>query len=493
MSNPVDRAFAFPYRPDIDGLRALAVLGVVIFHVNPAILPGGFFGVDIFFVISGYLISSFILHELADGTFSFTHFYARRIRRLFPALITVLLAVLIFGVFALYADEYRQLARHAYASIAFLENFRLMDEAGYFDAASYTKPLMHLWSLSIEEQFYLVCPLLLLLAWKWGKRLSINLVVVLLLCLLIASFLFTLDSGLDETNLFFHPLARIWELLAGVGLACWHGKRGHALSSSGIHGRHLPARLWSLLSLTGLGAMLACFGLWRTDLVHPGWITPIPVLGAVALLASPASAPGNRLLALKTPVWIGLISYPLYLWHWPILSFLRIMESSSPSSTILWAGALFSIGLAALTWRFIELPIRGLSTGQYKIKSRVPGLCGSMVCLFIIAYGMFVLEKRLTFLPVQPVQSALDETRDFPIRDASCLEKFPLAQTLQYCRLEDTGASLVAVIGDSHALAPFAGIARLARKYGYGALLLASHACLFHLGRVHTTAEVWYA
>jgi hypothetical protein len=232
------------YRPDIDGLRAVAVLAVVLNHAAPSFLPGGFLGVDIFFVISGYLISRIIFRELEEGSFRFSNFYARRIRRIFPALILVLLAVLAFGTFALFADEYAQLNRHAYWSAAFLENFRLMQESGYFDEAAHTKPLMHLWSLSIEEQFYLLWPLFLVLAWRTSKQ------GAALFILLLLSALYTFHIAIrDPETLYFQPFARAMELLLGAALAYMQPesafrRRGWAiLLASYSSGEHvLPGR-----------------------------------------------------------------------------------------------------------------------------------------------------------------------------------------------------------------------------------------------------------
>jgi peptidoglycan/LPS O-acetylase OafA/YrhL len=156
-----------PYRADIDGLRAIAVLAVIGFHANPAAVPGGFVGVDIFFVISGFLITSLILTKLRDGSFSFMEFYARRIRRLFPALIVVLLAIWILGWFILPPTEYAALGRHTLAGAAFAANILSYSEVGYFDVPAAAKPLLHLWSLGVEEQFYIVFPALLLLLWRY--------------------------------------------------------------------------------------------------------------------------------------------------------------------------------------------------------------------------------------------------------------------------------------------------------------------------------------
>ncbi|MFP5477899.1 MAG: acyltransferase family protein, partial [Gammaproteobacteria bacterium] len=202
------------YRPDIDGLRAIAVLSVIIFHASPRWLPGGFVGVDIFFVISGFLISTIMFGSLAGGGFSYAEFYARRIRRIFPGLVLVLIATLAFGWWVLLADEFRQLGKHVLASAGFVANLVLWGEAGYFDTVVETKPLLHLWSLAVEEQFYIFWPLLLTLAWKRQHLLRWMGVAVGL------SFLLNVGLVMRHPDAaFYMPFTRVWELGAGAMLA----------------------------------------------------------------------------------------------------------------------------------------------------------------------------------------------------------------------------------------------------------------------------------
>ena len=204
------------YRPDIDGLRAIAVLAVVGFHAFPHWVQGGFIGVDIFFVISGYLISTIIFENLDSGTFSFTEFYARRMKRIFPALILVLIACFIFGWFALLADEYKQFGKHMAAGAGFVSNLVFWQEAGYFDNAAGTKPLLHLWSLGIEEQFYIVWPLLLWFAWK--RKVHLAALVVVLAITSLALNLHGIHQ--DKIATFYAPQTRVWELLSG-SIVAW--------------------------------------------------------------------------------------------------------------------------------------------------------------------------------------------------------------------------------------------------------------------------------
>ncbi|HEY9381624.1 MAG TPA: acyltransferase, partial [Burkholderiales bacterium] len=225
------------YRPDIDGLRAVAVLGVLIFHAFPGALPGGFAGVDIFFVISGYLISGIILQGLERGEFSFADFYARRIRRIFPALALVLSTCLLIGWFMLLPDEYAMLGKHALGGVVFVANFVFRSEDSYFDVSSESKPFLHLWSLGIEEQFYIVWPVLLALAYRFRFKLGAPILVVLAL-----SFALNIaNAASNPETTFFLPHTRFWELLIGCILAYAHMR-------SGRNGAHR----W--LRLSGVGA-----------------------------------------------------------------------------------------------------------------------------------------------------------------------------------------------------------------------------------------------
>lgn len=203
------------YRPDIDGLRAVAVLSVVAFHAFPAWMKGGFIGVDVFFVISGFLISTIIFENLDRGTFSFADFYARRIKRIFPALLLVLIASFAFGWFLLLADEFKQLSNHIVAGAGFVSNLVLWSEAGYFDNSAETKPLLHLWSLGIEEQFYIVWPFVLWFAWKR----KLNLLTLTVIVSLISFGLNLKGIKQDSVATFYSPQTRFWELLSGSILA----------------------------------------------------------------------------------------------------------------------------------------------------------------------------------------------------------------------------------------------------------------------------------
>lgn len=356
------------YRPDIDGLRAIAILSVVLYHAFPSKLPGGFVGVDIFFVISGFLISGIIFRGLQRGDFSFTEFYAHRIRRIFPALAVVLTACYAFGWFALLPDEFKQLGKHVAAGAGFVQNLVLNEEAGYFNTAAELKPLLHLWSLAIEEQFYLIYPLLVLVAW----RLGLNVLTILVLLGLLSFGLNVVGVTADPRATFFMPQTRLWELLAGTVLAYLQiFKQIHLpgwikrwvfnpvlISRPPLPAEHGPW-LKNMLSVLGLTFLLVAVAFIDKSKLFPGWWALLPVAGALLLILSGPDAWVNRVvLANRGMVFVGLISYPLYLWHWPILSFARIIESEIPSREIRLGAVMLSIVLAWLTYRLIEKPIR---------------------------------------------------------------------------------------------------------------------------------------
>ncbi len=347
------------YRPDIDGLRAVAVLSVVAFHAFPEWIHGGFVGVDVFFVISGFLISTIILRSLDAGDFSFADFYARRIKRIFPALVLVLGSCLALGWALLLKDELRQLGGHTAAGAAFLSNFVLMHESGYFDTAVELKPLLHLWSLAIEEQFYLIWPLALFLAYRYRR----NPLTVILVILAVS---FALNAGRaggrHAVQTFYHPLTRFWELLTGATLA-WIALHRHEAFDAALR-RLLPqtdrqSALQDLKSVLGLGLIAAGVFLIDRNRAFPGGWALLPTLGAFLVISAGANATLNRrLLAHPALVFVGLISYPLYLWHWPLLSFARIVIGETPSTGVRVALVALSILLAFLTYRFVERPVR---------------------------------------------------------------------------------------------------------------------------------------
>lgn len=383
------------YRADIDGLRAVAVLSVVGFHAFPLWLRGGFVGVDIFFVISGFLIATIIFGSLERNSFSFIEFYSRRVRRIFPALLLVLVAAYVFGWFALLADEYKQLGKHLAAGAGFVSNLVLWSESSYFDNAAETKPLLHLWSLGIEEQFYIVWPLLLWGAWK--KR--FNLLTIALLIAVISFSLNLYGVHRDATATFYAPQTRFWELLLGSLLAWLSLYRIASLSA-------LKHRLDSWLSVAlyaqppalhgkalrdvqsvagGLFIAAAVLSIDKGKAFHGYWAL-LPTIGALLMISAGPHAWGNRvLLSNRVLVWFGGISFPLYLWHWPLLSFARIIEGGPPAWEIRFGVVVLSIVLAWMTTRLVERPLRFGRFGAAKTS----GLLLVMLLLGYVGYNTY--------------------------------------------------------------------------------------------------------
>ncbi|MCF6782316.1 acyltransferase family protein [Stutzerimonas stutzeri] len=371
MTNP-----NIKYRPDIDGLRAVAVLSVVIYHAFPSLLKGGFIGVDIFFVISGFLISTIIFNSLGNNKFSLREFYARRIRRIFPALILVLASTYALGWLTLTAEEFRQLGKHIFSGSIFVSNFALWDEAGYFDKSADLKPLLHLWSLGIEEQFYIAWPIIIYACWKLGIRL-----LPILLLATAASFALNISGArYDEAATFFSPQTRFWELLCGSLLAWITLHRAETLTSIK---RHIDRRIklggasFSDNATATIGVGLLIFGFVRIDeeAIFPGMLALIPVGGAALLiLAGPTNWISKGLLKRKPMVWVGLISFPLYLWHWPIISFFRI-HGDEPGAVALAIAIALSVGLAWVTYSLVERPLRRASFERKKVYALVFMMC----------------------------------------------------------------------------------------------------------------------
>jgi peptidoglycan/LPS O-acetylase OafA/YrhL len=267
------------YRPEIDGLRGIAVLSVVAYHAAPQYWGGGFVGVDSFFVISGFLISSIILKGLDDGAFSFFDFYERRIRRIFPALIVVLLACLAFGWLALLADEYTERGKHTTAAAGFYSNFLLMRETGYLDGIARFKILLHLWSLGIEEQFYLVWPLCLVLIWK--RRAAMPWAIGFVTLLSFALNLWFL--GAKPNVVFYVPFTRLWELSVGALLAYFS-----------VFGRPAGTKVRDAAGWTGAALIVGSLVFLHSDMPFPGWRAAVPVLGSAMLIfAGPGACDAN--------------------------------------------------------------------------------------------------------------------------------------------------------------------------------------------------------
>jgi peptidoglycan/LPS O-acetylase OafA/YrhL len=355
------------YRPDVDGLRAVAVLGVLLFHAFPRLLPGGFIGVDVFFVISGFLISGILFDALRRDRFSYVEFYIRRIRRIFPALLAVLGACLIGGWFLLLPDEYKQLGREVAAGAGFAANVLFWSQAGYFDTDAAIKPLLHLWSLGIEEQFYLGWPLLLALLYRRARGHLPLLMGLLLVGSFVVNVLYV-DSRPSAT--FYLPLTRFWELLSGSLLA--HALMFRAEALPALSGRVRAVLGWCGLGLIGAGLV------WiDPQRAFPGFWALLPVGGTLLLMLAREGWVNRVLLSNRVMVFVGLISYPLYLWHWVLLAIvrMRLYVDGAEAPRMERVGVLaVSVLLAWGTYELIEKPIRFGARARWKPLALLGGM-----------------------------------------------------------------------------------------------------------------------
>jgi peptidoglycan/LPS O-acetylase OafA/YrhL len=445
MSQPNHRS----YRPDIDGLRAVAVLSVLTFHAFPSKLPGGFIGVDIFFVISGYLISTILIGSITAGSFTFADFYGRRVRRIFPALAAVLASSMVAGWFILLPTDFAQLGLHVAASAAFISNFVLWSESGYFDGAADYKILLHLWSLAIEAQFYIFWPVLLLLAHR--LRLGFG---RLLLGAAAASFAFGLwQIRVDAVAAFFNPLSRAWELLVGAGVAYFFAVRA---------GR-VPVRVSNILA--PVGAALIGAGLIMLDKrsTFPGISALLPTLGAAFIILAGQQTAFNRIL-LGNPIMVtvGLISYPLYLWHWPLLAFTRIIEGGNPAVHVCAGALAASLVLAWATYLILEKRLRA---GRFLINKAI--LLGTAILLCACA-GLTVLladglPQRARIAPYINLDQMLKTATKWEYAENStCLNRYPTSYRKEgwwFCVMNKDKPPTLMIMGNSFGNHLYPGIA----------------------------------
>ncbi len=450
------------YRPDIDGLRAIAVLSVVCFHAFPHLVRGGFVGVDIFFVISGFLISTILIDGLENNSLNLVEFYQRRIKRIFPALILVLTFCLAFGWIALLPNEYKQLGSHVAGGAGFISNFLLWNNIGYFDTAADTKPLLHLWSLGIEEQFYIIWPVLLWFVWK--KK--FNPLTVIIGISLISFALNFKGIKVNASATFYSPLTRFWELLCGSLLAYLIYYKTTAFN-------HLIRKIDFFLIkiiykethendgntlrnvLSILGLFIIGFSIVRLnkEIAFPGAWALFPTIGALLIILSGAQAWVNRvILSRNLLVWFGLISYPLYLWHWPLLSFARIMEENYPHRAIRISIVAISILLAWLTYRFIERPIRGAKSLK-KSSALLASLMSIAACMGLYIHHVKGFDFR--YKSNLAISSILANPVTYEKNLFKCAENIPFFKQffLDFCFLsKKKKAPEILFLGDSHAL-----------------------------------------
>lgn len=339
------------YRADIQGLRALAIIPVVVYHAHAAWAPGGFVGVDIFFVISGYLITRILTRELETDRFSIVNFYQRRVRRLFPALYLVFALVLTLGVALLPPVALADLGKATAATVAFVSNFYFWRTSGYFDPASEFKPLLHTWSLAVEEQFYLLFPIFLFLLYRYLRR---QFPAALWLCAFASLGIAVWQARAHPLDGFYLPFGRAYELLIG------------AIVATAPLPRIARAGIGDALSVTGLVMIAASIALFHSGMAFPGAWALLPCVGSALILYTGANRTtlGGRWLSHPLPVFFGSISYSLYLWHWPLLSYARFAMLRDPGPPVAVAALAIAVLAAWLSYRFVEQPF---------LKGKLPG------------------------------------------------------------------------------------------------------------------------
>ena len=440
------------YRPDIDGLRAISVLAVMLYHAEFQVFSGGFIGVDVFFVISGYLITQMVLGDFEKGSFSLSHFYERRVRRILPALLVMLAATVPLAYVFLSADPLADYSAALLGATWFSSNFVFWSEAGYFDRASEFKPLLQTWSLGVEEQFYLFFPAFFWVLYKF-KWLIPGLSAVVVISFLMAQFGLSRDAEWP----FYMLVSRAWELGLGAMLAV-------VLAHSRLSDVRVTGLLAELLVLSGLLAVIVPVLMFSELTATPGPLLLVPTLGACLLIwLTPATSYVRRLLSLKWLVGLGLISYSLYLWHQPVLVFGRIIIGEALGFEWRIAMLLGTFPLAILSWRYIERPFR--NPGQIVTRHLIFLVCAMMMITTVSAVMLHHFasthEKTSTGVVGDIGHGRYYEVVDqrFDRCEAEYLQyRIELWENVPRChKSKRAGAPGIAFYGDSHAEQLFVG------------------------------------
>lgn len=453
------------YRREVDGLRALAVIPVILFHAGFSQFSGGFIGVDIFFVISGYLITAIILSDLEAGTFSIARFYERRARRILPALFFVMAACIPFAWLWLLPSDLKDFSDSLIAVSVFGSNILFWLQSGYFDTSAELKPLLHTWSLAVEEQFYVLFPLFLMMTWRLGrKRIVALLTCVILLSLAAAHW----GSHYRPSATFYLLHTRAWELGIGALIGFYYYKQ---------HRTEFSQSISQLLSLTGLALILFSTFAYSEETPFPSLYTLVPVTGtALVLLFASTHTLVGRLLASKVLVGIGLISYSAYLWHQPLFSFARHKNMGEPSDIVAWALILMTSAMAYLSWRYIEKPFRNKeSFSRTKIFSFA--VAGSLTFI-VLGLG---LGNNVTNGLASGVALPLEITQSFArtTRASECFDKKDIDTRVDWlCTLGDESKQpSFLVFGDSHALSVLNAFDSSAKIEGLSGVFTGASGC----------------
>lgn len=450
------------YRTDIDGLRALAVVPVVLFHADFSLFSGGFVGVDIFFVISGFLITKIIADEIVQGRFSIANFYERRVRRIFPALFTMFAFTMLAGMILLLPEDLSNLGTSLTAATFFVSNIFFWKQSGYFDSEAEMKPLLHMWSLAIEEQFYVFFPIFLIIAWRYGRHWKILTWVGLIGSLLLSIYVVRYYNS----SAFYLLPTRAWELLAGSVIALG--------AVPALHNQKLREGLAAL----GLALIFFCIFFYDRTTLFPGERALLPCLGACLILYTGLNGQtsfAGRLLSLKPVVFIGLISYSLYLWHWPLIVYAKYYNIA-PLTHLQSSGIVFlSVVMGVLSWRYIERPFRKPDS-VFKRAGMLQSGLAMMIVMSGLGYSAHASQGWPSRLPSGTLQ-LLQAASDPPLCEQDVSEIY---QVKNICLLgNDPDAKPDTLIwGDSHARALRPGFDRAAKMSGHPALLAELGGCI---------------
>ncbi|ABI78773.1 acyltransferase family protein [Hyphomonas neptunium ATCC 15444] len=456
------------YRSDVDGLRAVAVTSVVLFHASPSALPGGFLGVDIFFVISGYLIGTILLKELSAPKVSFWSFilgfYARRARRILPALFAVIVISLCLAWAILTREEMIFFSNSAAMAIAGVSNIQFWRYTDYFGPGSNEIPLLMTWSLGVEEQFYFIVPLLIFGLMRLGnKAVWIGISLIFAASLMASAWL----SSRDPSFAYYMLPTRAWELAAGVLLALWHRTPGGAMTGTGKE---------NIFATLGAVLLIISFIFIDEQMDIPGFVTLAPIAGTVLLIHFRDSWFNRRVLSFAPMVGVGLISYSWYLWHWPLMAFVRVASPFEPAIGTMLMIAVVSGGMGYLSWRYIEQPFRR-PQGRPLFTIMRFGTAASV----IVATAVTI---RLADGAPERLPALAHKVDNFVITGRgecrlSAGELDLLAD--ETCRPPGTSPA-IALIGDSHASALGPGLKEYVTSRGYRLIQISKSACRPILG-----------
>ncbi len=453
------------YRPEIDGLRAIAVLTVLLCHAGIAGFGGGYVGVDVFFVISGFLITSLIMQDLQAGTFSFVHFWERRCRRILPPAVVVMTATAIAGWFLYLPHDYDLLGQQLAAQSVFGANILFKMQEGYFDVSSLTKPLLHTWSLAVEEQFYLVFPVVAYFTWRYRRE---KLTRYLWVCAIITFIGAAFIVRNSPSSAFYLLPFRAWELLLGSLLAI----KAPQMT--------LGYRTREAISWLGLMAIAVPVVLYNDDTLFPGALALPPCLGTALIILANTQQKTivGRMLSLRGSVFIGLISYALYLWHWPIMAFVRYSQLFAFTTWVACACMAGAFVLAVLTWHFIEKPVR--SRRMFGTTRQI--YTASLLSLFLLGGSGLIIHatkgmpQRLSDEVSQLAAGALDTNPHRNDCDKPKFERFAADDICQLNPGKDIAPSIM-VWGDSMADGIAAAFYDLAQEQSVNGFIATAHGC----------------